>query len=289
MQAHGMKDPQDAIVDCAIELLEEVGIDKPPVDLRIVASYQRVKSIQKVAMEHAGRLIPVGSNYVIQVRSMDSPSRQNFTIAHEIGHTLLLNSQAPPHKVEDRTTGYYPQKQEEEYLCDLAAAELLMPSAFFWPLVEGKELTISLVEELSQVFDSSRQATAIRLMHTGLWPSAFVVWKQLYPPSLVPGLKWGKGTFSVRNLGIKYVIYSPSFNHILSRYIEVQSDGCLARCFRNGGVVCGEERFNLRQKSITYYVMAAAVDFRDRYGCLYREIFSLFLSNFRDKQSASSR
>jgi hypothetical protein len=265
-QAVGMRDPRDAIVACAIDLLAEVGIDKPPVDLRIVASYQRVKEIQRVRMSHAGRLIPIGSDYIIQVNASDNPARQNFTLAHEIGHTLLQRYQATPHRIEDRTTGYFPQ-QEEEYLCDLAAAELLMPSSFWWPLVEGKEVSLSLVDELSQVFGSSRQATAIRLVHTDLWPCAFVIWHQLDGLSL-----------SRANFGIQYIVSSPSFGYLLPRDLAVRANGCLARCFRYGGVVCGEERFDVGQQSISLYVMAAAIDIHITYRDRFRQIYCFFLS-----------
>jgi IrrE N-terminal-like domain len=278
IEANGMRDPGDAIVDCAIDLLEEVGIDKPPVNLHIVASFQRVKEIQRVRMSHAGRLIPVGSDYVIQVKTSDKPSRQNFTAAHEIGHTILLSYRAAPSMIKDRTTGFYPQKQEEEYLCDLAAAELLMPSSFFWPLVESKELSLDLVEALSQVFGSSRTATAIWLVHTGLWPCAFVIWNQSYCPPLAARFIGKRLPKSFRDLGIKYVVYSPGFDCVFSRYLTVQPGGCLARCFRYGGVVCGEERFELCQRNILLYVMAKAVNFRNCYGEPVREIFSLFLS-----------
>src|SRR5437016_4006644 len=89
IRATGTKDPRDVIIQSAAKLLEDAEIDKPPVDLRIVGSFQRVKDIQFVMMKHAGRLIPDGHNFIIQVNASHKRGKQNFTIAHEIGHTLL--------------------------------------------------------------------------------------------------------------------------------------------------------------------------------------------------------
>jgi len=281
MNATNKGSPEDAILERAVRLLEEVAIDKLPVNLGIVASYQRVKSIQRVNMSQAGRLIPVEQDYIIQVNMNHLPSKQNFTIAHEIGHTLLMDYQSAPRMVNDRTTGHYKEKQEEEYLCDLAAAELLMPSSFFWSLTEGKELSFSLVEALSQQFGSSRQATAIRLVHTGLWPCAFVVWDQSYCSSLAPRFMGKRRPRSFAGLGIKYVVYSSTFAHYLPWYLAVQDDGCLAQCFMNGGVVCGEEKFKLWEQDLSLYVMAAAVEYRPFFGQRNREIYCFFLSSSR--------
>lgn len=69
MRSTGLSDPREAMLQCAADLLEEAEINKPPVDLRLVASFQRVKDIQQVKMVHAGRLIPEGYDYIIQVNA----------------------------------------------------------------------------------------------------------------------------------------------------------------------------------------------------------------------------
>src|SRR5207244_8437292 len=79
----GMNNPRYSMIQCANALLEEVGIDKPPIDLRIVASFQRVKEIQYLTMKHAGRLIPDGYDFTIQVNASHTRGKQNFTIGHE--------------------------------------------------------------------------------------------------------------------------------------------------------------------------------------------------------------
>src|SRR3989442_2278286 len=176
MRSTGLSDPREAMIQCAADLLREVEINKPPVDLRLVASFQRVK------MVHAGRLIPDGYDFIIQVNASHTRGKQNFTIGHETGHTLLFKYQAKSYIVEDLVTGQYQQGHEEEYLCDVAAAELLMPTALFKPQAEAMGVSLNTVAELAGMFKASREATAIQLVKTNLWPCALALWHYTHTP-----------------------------------------------------------------------------------------------------------
>lgn len=71
-------------------------------------------------LEESGRVEYVGNKLRILVRAGDSPLRQRFTIAHELGHVLL---------------GFDPagrrRSDEEERRCNRFAAALLMPAREF--------------------------------------------------------------------------------------------------------------------------------------------------------------
>lgn len=125
MRVTGTADARQAMVQQVHELLDEAEVKRPPVDLGMVASFQRIKQIQPTTMPQAGRLVPDRNDLIIQVNAKHTRGKQNFTAAHEIGHTLLPTYQASPSLIEDIAIGNYDESQEEEYLCDVAAAEIL--------------------------------------------------------------------------------------------------------------------------------------------------------------------
>ena len=71
-----------------------------------------------------------GKNYIC-VNGNDSPERQRFTICHEIAHIVLgLTSD---HKAQ----WWSAKRPMAERLCDIFAAELLLPDRLFQPLAEA--------------------------------------------------------------------------------------------------------------------------------------------------------
>src|SRR4051794_29620193 len=82
--------PDRVLVERLVEDLGRTLDLRPPTDLHLVASFQGIRAIQVVEMDWAGMLAPVaGGEFVIKVRGADRPHRRNFTIGHEITHTLL--------------------------------------------------------------------------------------------------------------------------------------------------------------------------------------------------------
>lgn len=282
MRATGLTDAREGMVQQAAALLDEIGIDQPPVDLRIVGSFQRVKDVQSLAMSNAGRLIPDGNDFIIQVNAGHSRGKQNFTVGHEIGHTLIPSYRTRPRIVEDMTTGAYDQGREEEYLCDVAAAELLMPMRLFRARAAATDLGLASVVELARLFHASREAAAIRLVQTDLWPSAVAVWRQAYKPTqqnilgqpTFPGMEWA---VPQKELRIRYAVHSSGFGYYLHRHLAAEADGCLSRCFTEGGVVSGVEQLELHRRFVSLQVVAGTVDFDGEDGPV-RELLSLFLS-----------
>ena len=87
--------------------------------------------------------------------------RVNFTIAHEIGHTFFPTTSTGArfrdmHELNSR------EARELENLCDLAAAELLMPLDDFLRAA-AREWSLSNVPRLAMLFGGSFEATAFRL------------------------------------------------------------------------------------------------------------------------------
>jgi hypothetical protein len=84
-----------------------------------------------------------------------------FTVAHEITHTLFPNSISGA-RFRSITNPDSREANELERLCDLGAAELVMPLDEFQRQVSG-EYSLSAVDRLAGHFSTSFEATAFRL------------------------------------------------------------------------------------------------------------------------------
>jgi len=88
------------------------------------------------------------------------------------------------------------------------------------------------------------------------------------------GPEWAKPEMKLR---LRYAISSASFGHYIHRELAAPQNGCLLRCYREGGVVCGEEHLTFQKNDIPFYVMAVARDYTGTSGST-RDVFSLLLS-----------
>jgi Zn-dependent peptidase ImmA (M78 family) len=94
--------------------------------------------------------------------------RVAFSIAHEISHTFFPNTMTGA-RFRDICGSDSREANELERLCDLAASELLMPLEEFRGELRGR-FTLANVEELTEKFGSSFEATVFRLAtaHPGI-------------------------------------------------------------------------------------------------------------------------
>lgn len=156
-----------------------------------------------------------------------------------------------------------------------------MPTALFKPQAEAMGVSLNTVAELAGMFKASREATAIQLVKTNLWPCAFALWHYTHTPEQVqliqqPTFVGFEEALPSKKLRLRYAVPSSGFGHYLYPYLAAQMNGCLMRCYTEGGIVCGEERLELRKMYVPFYIMAAAIDFVGETGQT-REIFSLLL------------
>lgn len=154
---------------CEDLLANEPGV---PVDLAVLASMQAVLSIDLADMVEAGCIQVDGERFRIRLRASDPERRRRFTLAHEICHIFFETTRLAG--VIDHEVGRYGAKDQVEYLCDLGAAELLLPRTAFaarCPAQPGFDDVCTIAEE----FDASLEATASRIVGLGLGPAQLVV------------------------------------------------------------------------------------------------------------------
>ena len=178
------------------KLVEDRGHDKPPF---LPAEFACLQGIKKIVKEDLGEqsavLVRFHDGPMIKVNQRHNLARQNFSCAHEIGHTLLneLNLEPYIEDVEYRTSN--PQARTiargkaRERLCDLAATELLMPELVFRKYLSGFGVSVHSIELLANIFRVSIRATAWRIAEVSIEPCIALLW-QLWGRSKPKGLRF---------------------------------------------------------------------------------------------------
>jgi hypothetical protein len=110
------------------------------------------------------------SKKYICVNGNDSPERQRFTICHELAH-IRLGLPSDHKGVVSKTYA----KPLPEILCDVYAAELLLPYNLFKPLADKADIGFGAVDNLATRFVSSTMATGSRFAAVLKAPCAFVI------------------------------------------------------------------------------------------------------------------
>jgi hypothetical protein len=161
----------EQVVRSICERLLDEGEVTPPVDVELLASLCGIVEVQQRPTGPSGMLlVHTGKGWVASVLEHEAWERQRFTILHEGGHTLLpgFARGGQFHRCAGART-------REEELCDLGAAELLLPRRFFVADAAATNFGLQAVENLAGTYGASIQATAVRAVDLAEGPAALLV------------------------------------------------------------------------------------------------------------------
>ena len=105
---------------------------------------------------------------IIEYRSGYPPERQRFTIFHEFAHMLFTDYCAfvPHHQTFDENDSA--EHRQFENLCDVAAAEMMMPVEDFQvDLLKWSQLDAAAIQQLGKRYEASVDATISRAAELG--------------------------------------------------------------------------------------------------------------------------
>lgn len=157
------------------EVLRELGVTDPQeIDVEAIAWHlgARVKYRRLDGCE--ARIAGNGDQAIISVDQRSSDRRKRFSVAHELGHWKFHRGRILACRCDEigRSGENYP---ETERVANLYASRMLMPAYLLDPVARDfPKLTFKTIDAISDRFDTSMTATAIRLVEGGHAPSALI-------------------------------------------------------------------------------------------------------------------
>jgi hypothetical protein len=211
-----------------------LGWTGPPFDPRLLASCLGIA----LREDHLGSgrdayIYPVTNGDLEIAYDPTRPAtRQNFSIDHEIAHTLFPDGYEMIRYRNQQREKFDPDR-ELEYLCDVAAAELLLPEDEFRDDVTRWGLGLEAVPSLRERYQASREAVIRRMVQLDPGESAAVFLEQRLKPSEADGLKQllliGEPVPPTPKLRIAYAVPSAKFTVFLPTHKSIPDNSCVYR------------------------------------------------------------
>lgn len=172
----------------AEELLQRYGITDPgDIDLEVLAFAEGAKVKYKSMESCEARITGIRDRAVITIDDRYGEKRARFSLSHELGHWHHHRNQRLYCAKQDigAVNGLAKSKERQ---ADQFAAELLMPRYMFEPRLRAfSKPSFKSIGELSEAFDASRKATALRYVDLDPGLSMLICWGQ-------NGRKWYRGS-----------------------------------------------------------------------------------------------
>lgn len=169
----GNSDPVDEIKTRARNLVLkafELGWNGPPFSPIQLAQYLKMDVIPNDSVTDA-RLVPQHGSFQIQYNPFQRPTRINFSVAHEIAHTLFSDCAQTIRNREEVPV----ENRQLEQLCNAAAAEIQLPYAIFSNDANSSEPSIESLINLAKKYHASLESVFIRYTEVIDKPCAILI------------------------------------------------------------------------------------------------------------------
>ncbi|MEM9913482.1 MAG: ImmA/IrrE family metallo-endopeptidase [Planctomycetota bacterium] len=204
---------------------QELGWDGPPYDPLVLADLLKIKVAPRTDVEDA-RTIPLGNDrFIIEYNPERPHGRLRYSIAHEIAHTFFPDASEAIRNRLPRSA----MKNDEwqlEMLCNLGAAELLMPVGSFRELISA-EYSIARLMDYRKEFGVSAEALLNRVVRLATIPCA------MFAASCRPS------DTSSNNYRVDYSIGSPYWGGTSLTNQRVPNDSAVTECTAIGWTARG--------------------------------------------------
>jgi Zn-dependent peptidase ImmA (M78 family) len=162
----------------ARQFVRSAGIASVPVDIECLAAVAnaKIKIVNDLADDESGQTTQIKGKHIIIVNGKHQEERQRFTVLHEIAHIVLdLPSQHHGANITTRELLSYRRRPKEEILCDVFAAECLLPYSHFKRDVDDVEVSLDVVKDLAKRYKASITSTCSRFAFNCTVPCAYVL------------------------------------------------------------------------------------------------------------------
>ena len=213
----------------------------PPYDPRRYAEVEGIPVFEEDdEADWDAMLVPFRGHAGIWLNSrITNRQRRAFSVGHELAHCWFQHAlETAQLRAQDREKYYRtPEAMQLERLCDLGAAELLMPAPAFQAAVEKQGFRAETVRILSDTFDVSLQACAVRMVEL-----------RKGAPCAVGFFDWKRqGNEERREYRADRVMRSEGFPFLFPSGKSVGRRSCIYACSMHTEEVSAIETFELRR------------------------------------------
>jgi len=184
--------------------------------------------------------------------AVSNQRRVAFSIAHELAHLFFegfTEKRYQMRKKPSRDDGSTAEERRLERLCNLGAAELLMPRPWFDEELERIGFCAAAVPALAERFGASLEAAALRMIDSSDEPCAIGFFEFDYPPTVRAIAGNGPATGDVRvAYRVRRIFRSRQFPFLFPEGKSVPDASAIYRCSLRTGELGGCEFFRLGQK-----------------------------------------
>lgn len=212
------KDPVKIVRNKAKEITL-IGMDHgwsgPPFDPIELVQILGYKIRPNEAIKDA-RIIPVDDSFKIEYNPIQNSRRINFSIAHELAHTFFPDCSKSIKNRENKNRSNW----ELEFLCDIGAAEILLPYGKFAEDANKVSLELDSLLYLSDKYSASLESIFLRFCEIVEKPCAIIV------ASFIDGVKG--------SLEINYSKSSRSFDISIDKKFKIPNESVVYECKEPG-------------------------------------------------------
>ena len=201
-----------------------------------------------------------GTTIIINSR-VKNEERKRFTQFHEVTHYLIEKDGYVISEICEYTTQKDEYDRSLEYLCNIGAAEFLMPRKVFSGLYKEREFSVELIPCAARYFGSSTIATTIQLAQVAPNSCITAVCELIHsdPESSQTRLSRAKDSSTKQKLYIAYSASAPSTKYLLAKSTEIPEDHLINQAFSQTEPVEGESYVSFRSgKKMPCYCEALA-------------------------------
>ena len=203
-----------------------------PIDPFKLASLRSVKVIPSPEVREARTIAGRDHKPVIEYNPTRSKARLRFSIFHELAHTLFPDCLEEV-RYRGQSASSASATHELEMLCNIAAAEFLLPLGSIQADLENLTLSIDTALQLRTKYEASVEAVLLRLL--GLAAHDCAVYSATPDPSLEDGR---------RRYRLDYIRSTPDWETGLKRGDLLPEGSVAEQCTVIGTTAKGEEQWN---------------------------------------------
>jgi len=247
------EDPEDVILRKARAVVQDAlrsGWSGPPFCPEVLVSLQGI-TLQKTseAIGADARIFPKADGTLLIEYDPSRPQRRvNFSICHELVHTFFEDCYETVRYRNNRRPEEW-RHLELEYLCDLGAAELLLPFEHFSRDLEKRGISLHSVCQLRDEYGASTEAVLIRIAQLSEVACAVVFLSEKFKPTEKKAQQTAEFDFGLPSpkpkLRVDCVCPSTSFRLFIPQDKSIQDDSAGYKALAPDEIFEAEEKWDL--------------------------------------------